>query len=557
MPMPRSNSPAVPAPASPPRGDVLHSMLAALPEPGLLLGQDGALVACNAAAAGFAEALAAEAMRVSAIAAAAGRARIKIALAGQSRWFDLATAPLDDGRLTLALAHECTMEQNLRDALIESRLRFRDLVEMSSDFAWETDAEGAFVFVNPQTVLGFAARGMIGRRPADFMIDPQTAGAPLPFDSVEPVDGTEFWALDTERRPRCLIAVARPIVDGEGRRTGVRGMCRDVTEERLREADLAQALQAASVLGHILAAMREAIEPKAILESACAAIVPALSAAGCRLYRARDDGSMWSAAGMGFPPEGLDDASLATIDPARQPTAAAIPLIAADARYRRFVNGRIVLWRLADAPDWNQADRALLAKVSDQLGVALAEIGERETLERLSATDPLTELLNRRAFAERLRQHVARAAAGKRAGALVYVDLDNFKQINDRAGHDRGDTALKAVALLLQRTARPTDLVARMGGDEFALWLADADARGAESRAKRLIADAAELHRFDVDPSRPLGLSLGVAVFDPKSGESADALIGRADAAMYRGKHGGKGRVVMAAPFGVEPGRAA
>ncbi|MCC7046625.1 MAG: diguanylate cyclase [Alphaproteobacteria bacterium] len=531
-------------------------MLSALPEPGILLDPEGGLVACNAAAAGIAQALAAEARRAAHAPAAGGRARVRIAQGGQARWFELSTAPLDDGGLTLALARECTMEQNLRDALIESRLRFRDLVEMSSDFAWETDAAGAFVFVNPQRVLGFAANGMIGRRPAEFMIDPQTAGAPLPFDSAEPVDGTEFWALDAERRPRCLTAVARPIFDAEGRRTGVRGMCRDVTEERLREADLAQALQAASVLGHILAAMREAIEPKAILESACAAIVPALSAAGCRLYRARDDGTLWRCAGVGLLPAGVDDDGMAASDP-HSLAGGSIAVIAADARYRRFVNGRIVLWRQADAPDWSPADRALLAKVSDQLGVALAEIAERETLERLSATDPLTELLNRRAFAERLRQHVTRAAADKRAGALIYVDLDNFKQINDRAGHDRGDAALKAVAALLQRTARPTDLVARMGGDEFALWLADADERGAKSRATRLIADAAELRRFDVDPARPLGLSLGVAVFDPSSGETAEALIGRADGAMYRGKHGGKGRVVMALAFGVEPGRAA
>jgi diguanylate cyclase (GGDEF)-like protein len=347
------------------------------------------------------------------------------------------------------------------------------------------------------------------------------------------------------------------VFDAEGRRTGTRGMCRDVTDERLREADLAQALQAASVLGHILAAMREAIEPKAILESACAAVVPALSAAGCRLFRARDDGSLWSSVDIGPAPDGHDDASLAAFDPRQTVGDGDMPIIAAEARYRRYVNGKIVLWRLPDAPAWTQADRALLAKVSDQLGVALAEIAERETLERLSATDPLTELLNRRAFVERLRQHVTRAAADGRNGALLYVDLDNFKQINDRAGHDRGDEALKAVAALLQRTARPTDLVARMGGDEFALWLADADAAGAEARAKRLVADAEELRRFDVDPARKLGLSLGVAVFDPKSGEAAEALIGRADGAMYRGKHGGKGRVIVAAPFDAEAGRAA
>jgi diguanylate cyclase (GGDEF)-like protein/PAS domain S-box-containing protein len=520
-------------------------MLAVLTEPALLVDRDGNLVAHNRPAAEIAQALAPEAARSIARSA---RARVKIAIAGQARWFDLSTSLVDDGCLAVVLAREATMEQHLRDALIDSRQRFRDLVKMSSDFAWETDAEGAFVFASPETVLGFPARGMIGRRPAEFMIDPDTAGGPLPFDAAEPVEGTEFWATDADRRPRCLTTVARPVFDPEGRRIGTRGMCRDVTEERLREADLAQALQGASVLGHILAAMREAIEPRAILESACAATMPALSAAGCRLYRAHADGSLAACVAIGAPPPGHDDRSLAGFDPQQPVGDGTVPMIAAEARYRRDVNGKIVLWRMPDAPSWTQADRALLAKVSDQLGVALAEIAEREMLERLSATDPLTELLNRRAFAERLERCVAAAAAAAQGGALLFVDLDNFKQVNDRAGHDRGDAVLKAVAVLLRRIAGADDLVARVGGDEFALWLARADAPEAEARAGRLLADAEMLAGFDVDPKARLGLSVGVAVLDPASGETAQSLVTRADAAMYRGKHGGKGQVMLAAP---------
>lgn len=548
MSMPRPQPAPAEAPAPP--GGSAHaaawaSVLAALTEPALLLDAGGKLIAANRPAGAIAGALAPVAAKAT---AGSARARVTVAADGQTRWFDLSASPLEGGRLVLVLAREATMEQNLRDALIESRQRFRDLVEMSSDFAWETDTVGTFVFASPETVLGFAARSMIGRRPAEFLVDPGSAAGPLPFDSAVPVDGTEFWALDAERRPRCLLTVARPILDGEGRRTGTRGMCRDVTEERLREADLAQALQAASVLGHVLAAMREAIEPGAILDSACAAIVPALSASGCRLFRRRPDGSLFACAAVGAPPPGYDDHALAAVDAGAAADDGPSPIIAADARYRRDANGRIVLWRAAGAPAWTPADRALLAKVSDQLGVALAEIAERETLERLSSTDALTELLNRRAFVERLAQRLARARRGDGGGALVYVDLDNFKLVNDRAGHDRGDAVLKAVAALLCRTARPTDLVARLGGDEFALWLQDTDGAGAESRARRLVADAAVLGAFDVDPARRLGLSVGVAAFDPAGGESAEALMARADQAMYRGKHGGKGRIVTAPP---------
>jgi diguanylate cyclase (GGDEF)-like protein len=240
---------------------------------------------------------------------------------------------------------------------------------------------------------------------------------------------------------------------------------------------------------------------------------------------------------------------------------AAANSIVADALYRRNRKGRIVLWRDAEAPGWTPADRALLRKVADQLGVALAEFAEREMLERLSATDPLTGLMNRRAFSEQLHRRVARAASDKDAsqgGALLYVDLDNFKQINDRAGHERADQALKAVAALLAGSARPTDLIARLGGDEFALWIEGADRAATETLAARLLGAMAEMQEFNVDPAKPFGMSIGGAVFVPISREDTDALIARADAAMYAGKRAGKGRLTLAAPVfavsgGVEP----
>ncbi|MBL8705210.1 MAG: GGDEF domain-containing protein [Rhodospirillales bacterium] len=519
-------------------------LVACLPVPALLVDRAGAVLAANDAARGLAPLVASQALR---LANGEGSGRIELKEGTATRWFDVATTRLDADGVVLATLREATLDQNLRDALVESRQRYRDLVEMSSDFAWETDLAGAFVFVSHDRVLGHATRSMIGRRPADFLIDPQMEGMPLPFDQAEPVDATEFWAVDAQGHPRCLMTVARPVFDAQGVHSGTRGMCRDVTEDRLREADLAQAVQGASVLGHILATMRDAIEPKTILTSACNAIVPALSAAGCRLFRADDTGALSLAVAIGAAPPGLDDSGLALASDD------AASCIAADAQYRRNRKGRIVLWRDAEAPGWTQAERALLRKVADQLGVALAEFAEREMLERLSTTDPLTGLLNRRAFGDQLRRRVARAASDKDAsqgGALLYVDLDNFKQINDRAGHERGDQALKAVAALLGRSARPTDLIARLGGDEFALWIEGADRAATEALSARLLAAIAEMREFNVDQAKPFGMSIGGAVYDPASGEDTDALVARADAAMYAGKRAGKGRLTLADPAG-------
>jgi diguanylate cyclase (GGDEF)-like protein len=134
--------------------------------------------------------------------------------------------------------------------------------------------------------------------------------------------------------------------------------------------------------------------------------------------------------------------------------------------------------------------------------------------------------------------------------ALYYVDLDNFKAVNDRHGHQRGDEALVAVRDLLLEHSRPGDMIARIGGDEFVMWLDGIDADVAESRARRLIEASERLHLFSEGAEHPLGISVGVAVHDPATGETLDELLARADVAMYSVKRRGKGGFEMARPPG-------
>ena len=105
---------------------------------------------------------------------------------------------------------------------------------------------------------------------------------------------------------------------------------------------------------------------------------------------------------------------------------------------------------------------------------------------RQARTDPLTGLLNRRAFMEELARRLDRLDREGLPGTLMFVDLDHFKQLNDARGHETGDAALCAIAALLRDTVRPADLVARLGGDEFALWLDGADDFSAAERAEHL-----------------------------------------------------------------------
>jgi diguanylate cyclase (GGDEF)-like protein len=216
--------------------------------------------------------------------------------------------------------------------------------------------------------------------------------------------------------------------------------------------------------------------------------------------------------------------------------------------FRGHANGAVLVERDAEQPPWSDADRSLAADVAAQIGIALAQIDRERRLEALSRTDPLTGLLNRRAFEAELDGRLDRGGLSSAPGALVYVDLDNFKAVNDMGGHARGDEALRAVAGLLLRSTRPGDLVARLGGDEFALWLERTDAPTAARRAAELIAAAETLAVFSGDAAHPFGFSIGAAVFAPGSGETPAALGQRADAAMYGVKRDGKSGFAIAPP---------
>lgn len=173
------------------------------------------------------------------------------------------------------------------------------------------------------------------------------------------------------------------------------------------------------------------------------------------------------------------------------------------------------------------------------------ELREQARLERRAHYDELTGLANRALFHDRLRQALARATRYREGFALLYVDLDNFKALNDGFGHACGDSALQEVARRLQGCLRAEDTVARVGGDEFAVILAGAGSRAAAELPLRKI--LAALHRGVALGERVavLGASVG-ACLHPQDGRDEAALIRNADAAMYRAKARGGERPAYA-----------
>ena len=180
------------------------------------------------------------------------------------------------------------------------------------------------------------------------------------------------------------------------------------------------------------------------------------------------------------------------------------------------------------------------------LGVAMAGLQtlrrSQAAMARLIILDPLTNVLNARAFADRLGQELDRNRRYPRPLALMYMDLDNFKVINDTHGHQTGDAVLRLVADAMRSSVRQADVVGRLGGDEFAVLMPETDAALADAAAKRLIAGLRNVFKGTPNVTASIGVVSCTA-----TDASTDDLLRRADQAMYDAKKSGKDRVVQVA----------
>ena len=174
---------------------------------------------------------------------------------------------------------------------------------------------------------------------------------------------------------------------------------------------------------------------------------------------------------------------------------------------------------------------AEVARLERELVAARAQLAD---LTVRAEIDPLTEILNRRGFERALGRALAYVKRHGTSAALLYVDLDHFKRVNDRHGHAAGDAVLKAVAMLLVRHVRMCDLVARIGGDEFVLLLWNCSAAAAQAKAAALEAAIMRTTATHAGATMSVGASCGVALLLPLD-RPAD-LLERADRAMYARK---------------------
>jgi len=205
-----------------------------------------------------------------------------------------------------------------------------------------------------------------------------------------------------------------------------------------------------------------------------------------------------------------------------------------------------LLWQIVDRS--HTFSKNLLVVLSERVRsdneFIATSLGVLRQAERNALTDALTGLGNRHWMKEMFEREVTRAQHSGRTLCLMMIDIDNFKRFNDQYGHISGDRVLIAVAEALREYLRPTDLVARFGGDEFAVLLPDADLNQAQQTADRLRTKVAGLSPPSL--STAITISIGVSTNAPK--DDVGALVQRADAAMYEAKEQGRNRVAVREP---------
>ncbi|HEX4368625.1 MAG TPA: diguanylate cyclase [Rhodopila sp.] len=436
---------------------------------------------------------------------------------------------------------------SIRDALMESRQRWQNLVGLAADLAFETDAEGRFAFMMPDTVLGWPASALIGQ-PADVLVGDDGTGPTFnPFRPVVEMRRHRAWLRCADGRLALITVSATPLHNAAGQVIGARGIGVDMTDSDAQTSQIAGRLRRGQVLHHIISRVGRETDADSMIDTALWALVHALGAEGAAVIGAVSRNApieVLHECGPGAS-EVLETACRLVARPTSEPSHGMNPdgrvVLVVGCQTRFSAHAGLAIWRVADARPWDQEDTMLAGSAVYIVRMILEYEALQQDIVQQARTDPLTGLLNRRAFIAEMHRDITRLDRGAEAGTLMFVDVDSFKSVNDRLGHGAGDQVLIGLADMLRKLVRPSDLITRLGGDEFAVWLSGADHMTAAERADHLCRTAPLALQSMLPETFPkLGVSVGIATRRPGSRESIEDLTRRADMAMYEVKRSGR-----------------
>jgi diguanylate cyclase (GGDEF)-like protein/PAS domain S-box-containing protein len=424
----------------------------------------------------------------------------------------------------------------LRVQLRESEARFRGLTEMSSDFYWESDAEHRL------TQRGSADRVLtrvpllkVGHRRWEVpYLTPNEAGWQAHramLDAGLKFRDFELSRLEPDGTVRHISISGDPVMDAAGAFKGYRGVGTNITARKRAEAALRESAEKLRLFADNIPVMTVSWDENLICVFANLRFTEVFRLA----------------------PENVLGKHMREIFGAQM-------YAEVEPHFRQVLQGYAVSYQSArriGGGELRHFEAKLVPHIDEQGKVVgcfsvSTDITEHklteERIQRVAHHDSLTGLPNRLLFKDRLDQAISLAKRNSRHLALLYLDLDKFKPVNDSLGHAAGDELLTQVAARIRRHVRESDTVARMGGDEFTVILHDIGRReDAEAVARKIIAAIAApfqlgsaMHPVDI------GTSIGIVVY-PEDAQSADALVTAADAAMYCVKQSGTNLLPRAA----------
>ena len=427
--------------------------------------------------------------------------------------------------------------RSLRTALVEKEdataliasheRRFRALVQSSSDLVFVVDETSAVTYASPSCteVLGYAPDLLLGSESGVLVHPDEIEGLRAALGQAVAVTGGTaefcFRVRHNDGGWRWLEGLATNLFEDPAV-AGVVINARDVTERRAR----LEQQEALAELGRVV--LRET-SLDAVIETASATIDRMVRSGDCQIVTVpdRDADALGTGAGREMPADdnggainrgGAMRVRVPVGDPDR-------PLAHID----MFTDGAFA-----------SEDAQFVEGVAGILLSAIVRTRAEDAIRHQATHDPLTGLPNRTLFNDRLEHALARRTRVGGYVAVMVVDLDGFKNVNDSLGHLTGDALLIAVADRFDEHLRDFDTIARLGGDEFAILVDDLDAPDQAGRVAQRVLDALTNPLELRDRTVAIGASIGIAVAD-RADSKADRLLSHADAAMYRAKREGKG----------------
>ena len=433
------------------------------------------------------------------------------------------------------IGSDITERKRAQVELQESEARFRKLTELTSDWYWEQDDQFRFVDLSQGLRDRLGSEDQLGKTRwelASFGVSSQQwARHRADLEAHRPFRGFEYALLALDGKFVYVSSSGMPVFDSQGCFKGYIGASRDITERKLADANLRVAATAFEAQEGMVVTDADNIILRvnhAFTEITGYTAAEAMGQSPRLLRSGRHDAAFYRAMWESLHASGIWKGEI----------------------WNRRKNGEVYPeWLTITAVKDGEGNITnYVATLTDITGRKAAE----DEIRNLAFYDPLTQLPNRRLLMDRLHQALASSERSRRRGALLFIDLDHFKTLNDTLGHDKGDLLLQQVAQRLSTCVRESDTVARLGGDEFVVMLEELSEQENEALAQtRTIAEKI-LATFNLPyllaghPHRSSG-SIGIAPFRGHE-QTATALLKYADIAMYQAKAGGRNALCFFEP---------